>query len=297
MIDLELDSVIDWLQAQELLEQPQDLFMSAPAPRPKLFVSGVRGAYLCKLHDLAAGERIHRNHGLMEEALHPFIARPLSVFYQGRQCSMLVYPYVQYQPVDARSFKDDQLRKELADFLIALNLQQNQHQGGNQAFSIGAADLSAQAARLGINQALWQDHINKSEILLKSYPPAKQHCDFTITNLGARKKPHKKLLVLDWDEYGASGYPLLDLATLLHSYINQTRKEFGFDPDAIGALLDQLVDPLVFERVMDKKDFVALLPFYTLAFLVIKERFGFGARIRARYQSAMANMEPMLGAG
>jgi hypothetical protein len=94
-----------------------------------------------------------------------------------------------------------------------------------------------------------------------SIPAYLQHCDMNIWNIALRDSDHSSPMFLDWDLYGASHFPLLDITT----YVFSLNHESNINPDN---LVQTYCDAMNIDAAMAR----AFLPFTLLLHSIIKAR-------------------------
>lgn len=105
-----------------------------------------------------------------------------------------------------------------------------------------------------------------------SLPSLAQHGDLTLTNLGV----HADLLIFDWEDYGVSQYPLLDLTSFMMSL-----HDFQLDKLYYTVLQthNQWLETCLSLYSCTALQFLQCLPYSLAEFLDLKIRLGYGKEV------------------
>lgn len=117
--------------------------------------------------------------------------------------------------------------------------------------------------------------------------PVAQHCDFTYVNLGITDDC--RVIIFDWEEYGAIQYPGFDFATFLvsHHYHGGTIDDVLSSPEGLTRCIDRdFGNEFLGSIGLTTADFTRLFPAYIYVFLTLK-REGFGATINTRIRAML----------
>lgn len=202
-------------------------------------------------------------------AAFPRHAPPFVGHSQRKDLSMMATRAVDFTAVTAATWLSRQdstrVREELERFFI---------EAGDSAVS-GATDKvlgSLQELRLHYEQhslaSLALPALDAAAAWLTDLPPIAQHGDMVMNNLGLRADG--RLVVFDWEDYGALWLPGLDLFTLGYSFDEQIRVVMG-DRSCAWTLPTRSMqaasglDPATMER---------LWLVHALGFLYLKRNYG-----------------------
>lgn len=130
---------------------------------------------------------------------------------------------------------------------------------------------------------------------LRALPAMPQHGDLVLNNLGRTKSG--RLVIVDWEDFGAVSLPGLDLFTLELALAGDVQKLLA-NRRQPAAPLSQLVQRSCAAMRLDAAQYQRLAPFYALVFLFLKRNYGPAVRMRmealaqqldAHYRQAAAN--------
>lgn len=107
-----------------------------------------------------------------------------------------------------------------------------------------------------------------------SLPQVLQHGDLSLNNIGIHAD---RLTVFDWEDYGLSAFPLMDVTVFLSSLCNfdsDTWLNFSSDK-ALPLWLEPMLD--IFDISFD--EFVYCMPYALMVFVSLKQQLGYGPDI------------------
>lgn len=110
-----------------------------------------------------------------------------------------------------------------------------------------------------------------------------QHGDFVANNIGTRAG---RLVVYDWEDFGKTHLPGLDLCTLAASFLGELDANASFATGgSLGDDLRGFLRPACASLGLELAQFLRLVPLYLLVFLGLKQ--GYAAGIRNRIEQLL----------
>lgn len=118
-------------------------------------------------------------------------------------------------------------------------------------------------------------------------PKISQHGDLTLTNLGYSNH----LLIFDWEDYGESDFPLLDLTTFLLSLyeFNMQHLFKQVHHQSISTWLDSCLSLYS----LSISQFLQSLPYSLAVFLQLKEHLGYGKEVIEKTKRALIDAQQL----
>lgn len=249
---------------------------------------GRPGGRFLRVLDRAKGERDFANLKFLRDRLGERINGPSQTLASGDLvCG--VFPFIAHHKVSYDRLASGDRLREIAESLVLL------HEAGGEYLRTMRAPASpvdfvpeSEGSSADSATTAWLRATLRQQAARK--PPVAQHCDFTYANLALSNDG--RLVIFDWEEYGAVTCPAFDLTTFLLGHYH-FGGEIGRALDSPAALLEMVTrdfgGAFLGRFGMNDGEYAEAFPAYLILFWLLKSR-GFSVAINRRMQTMWSRL-------
>ncbi len=285
---MNLGALLDQLRSVGIAIDEGPVVLSVARDLKILQVASGSTQRFLRILERANGERHFAHLRFLEMRLGDRINAPSSVITTD-DLACGVFPFIAHFKVSHEQLVSGNLLPEVAKSLILM------HEAGRD-FCAAAAPVAtlfrpASAFEKETSEAATRSWLECTlRHVTESQPAVAQHCDFTYANLGVAQQG--RLIIFDWEEYGAITYPAFDFTTFLLGHYH-FEGAIGRALDSPAALIDLISrdfgNAFLGGLGLTVKEYTRVFPAYLFTFLTLKQG-GFSAAINRRMQSMWSKL-------